>query len=100
MPKSSSKSCNLCGEPAKYSCPACSCNACSLNCSTRHKELYSCSGIRDKTKFVPKSLYGEQEFISDFHLLDDIGKAIDDMARKNKQSMYQKSQKLIKQGKN
>lgn len=48
--------CRICNvHQAKYTCPRCSIQTCSLPCSRRHKLWASCSGIRDPTVFKPKS---------------------------------------------
>lgn len=48
--------CRICNiNEAKYTCPRCSIQTCSLPCSRRHKLWASCSGIRDPTVFKPKS---------------------------------------------
>src|ERR1700710_2574724 len=48
--------CRICNvHEAKYTCPRCLIQTCSLPCSRRHKLWASCSGIRDPTAFRPKS---------------------------------------------
>lgn len=48
--------CRICNvHEAKYTCPRCSIQTCSLPCSRRHKIWASCSGIRDPTVYKPKS---------------------------------------------
>ncbi|RPA88259.1 hypothetical protein BJ508DRAFT_4845 [Ascobolus immersus RN42] len=39
----------------KYTCPNCSAKSCSVACSKKHKQYTQCTGIRDPTKFIPKS---------------------------------------------
>lgn len=48
--------CRICNvHVAKYTCPRCLLQTCSLPCSRRHKLWASCSGIRDPTVFKPMS---------------------------------------------
>lgn len=48
----------------KYTCPKCEIKTCSLKCSTQHKVNMKCSGIRDRTKFVPLKYYSQANFYS------------------------------------
>ncbi|CAI6244310.1 unnamed protein product [Periconia digitata] len=52
-----SQLCSICNiSPFKYKCPGCSAHTCSLPCYKRHQQWAQCSGKRDPTKFVKKSL--------------------------------------------
>uniref|UniRef100_A0A3Q3VLI2 HIT-type domain-containing protein n=1 Tax=Mola mola TaxID=94237 RepID=A0A3Q3VLI2_MOLML len=62
-------SCGVCGsEEAKYRCPACLYYSCSLQCVKKHKEESGCSGIRNKTTFVPLSHFDEMALLSGEHV--------------------------------
>src|SRR4051812_8193599 len=51
-----SELCRICNiHVAKYTCPRCLSQTCSLPCSRRHKLWASCSGVRDPTVYKPKS---------------------------------------------
>lgn len=46
--------CSICFEnPAKYTCPSCNAQTCSVTCVKRHKLHSECSGHPDPTRFVP-----------------------------------------------
>lgn len=46
--------CESCGKrEARYRCPRCERRSCGVACVRRHKEETGCSGIRDRTSFVP-----------------------------------------------
>ncbi|KAK0103415.1 hypothetical protein ONS95_005439 [Cadophora gregata] len=48
--------CTICHiEPPIYTCPRCTMQTCSLECSKRHKVRSMCNGIRDPTVFLPIS---------------------------------------------
>lgn len=59
---------NLCGEckeaVAKYKCPVCSVRTCSLKCVNAHKARTQCSGVRDKTAYLPMDKLGDREMFS------------------------------------
>ena len=68
---------------AKYKCPACGVRTCSLVCVRAHKQRMSCSGVRDKTKYVPMDKLGDREMFSDISFLDDV-KRVRDVARRSR----------------
>ncbi|KAM8875230.1 box C/D snoRNA protein 1 [Spinachia spinachia] len=73
--KMSLSHCGACGsEEAKYRCPACLANSCSLLCVKKHKEDTGCSGVRNKTAFVTISEFDEMTLLSDYRLLEDTGR--------------------------
>jgi hypothetical protein len=45
--------CEGCGAESKYRCPRCDWRSCGIACVRRHKEETGCSGLRDRTAFVP-----------------------------------------------
>lgn len=59
------KKCQLCKTVDwKYTCPRCLTHTCSLGCVKRHKSEAACSGIRDKTSYVPMRQYNESNMMS------------------------------------
>ncbi|KAG9343199.1 hypothetical protein JZ751_014178 [Albula glossodonta] len=65
--KMSLANCDTCGtEEARYRCPGCSKHSCSLPCVKKHKSDFGCSGVRDKTAFVPLSKFDEMNLLSGF----------------------------------
>ncbi|GJJ70223.1 zinc finger HIT domain-containing protein 3 [Entomortierella parvispora] len=76
--------CEVCGvKAAKYKCPGCFCQTCSLQCSKQHKLDTTCSGVRSKTHFVGRSQYSEQDMMSDYNFLEEVGRTVDNAAREN-----------------
>lgn len=45
--------CEGCGAESKYRCPRCDWRSCGVACVRRHKEETGCSGLRDRTAYVP-----------------------------------------------
>ncbi|XP_028402138.1 box C/D snoRNA protein 1-like [Dendronephthya gigantea] len=77
--------CNSCGSSdSKYRCPRCDAVSCSLACVKKHKVLNSCSGQRDKTKYINKSEYNEQNLLSDYRLLEETNRVVDNAQRDHK----------------
>ncbi|XP_044157245.1 box C/D snoRNA protein 1 [Bufo gargarizans] len=76
--KMSLYSCETCGcEEAKYKCPQCLKYSCSLPCVKKHKVDVPCSGVRDKTAFVPLSTFSDLHLLSDYRFLEDAGRVAD-----------------------
>ncbi|KAM3914179.1 box C/D snoRNA protein 1 [Leptodactylus fuscus] len=76
--KMSLYSCETCGnEEAKYKCPRCLKYSCSLPCVKKHKVDVTCSGVRDKTAFVPLSTFGDLHLLSDYRFLEDASRVAD-----------------------
>ena len=61
--------CDSCGAAAKYRCPACKRESCSLPCVKQHKEAHACDG-KKKPVHVALANYGEKELIDDYHFLE------------------------------
>src|ERR1700689_5122991 len=61
---------------AVYTCPRCSIRTCSLPCSTTHKTRTGCSGVRDKTKFVPMNRYTYGTMMDDYVFLEDMSRRV------------------------
>ncbi|XP_076343550.1 box C/D snoRNA protein 1 isoform X2 [Tachypleus tridentatus] len=75
------RKCSGCEEPAKYCCPRCSVNSCSLACVKKHKEDSSCDGIRDKTAYCKVEDFNDMTLLSDYRFLEESATAIDNAAR-------------------
>ncbi|XP_077133650.1 box C/D snoRNA protein 1 [Ranitomeya variabilis] len=76
--KMSRYSCETCGsDEAKYKCPRCQKYSCSLPCVKKHKVDVACSGVRDKTAFVPLSTFSDLHLLSDYRFLEDAGRVAD-----------------------
>ncbi|GLI60428.1 hypothetical protein VaNZ11_002581 [Volvox africanus] len=74
--------CEHCGAaPSKYRCPGCQRRSCSLECVRAHKASSGCSGQRVRTAFVSMQEFDDRALMSDFRLLEEIGRA-DDVARR------------------
>ncbi|EFN81051.1 box C/D snoRNA protein 1 [Harpegnathos saltator] len=82
------KDCEVCGATkAKYTCPKCEVRTCSLVCVNVHKRELKCDGIRDKTKFVSLKSFTDLDLLSDYRLLEEIGKTID-TCKRNPEKKY------------
>ena len=58
-------SCEVCGDNvSKYRCPQCHLKTCSLTCIKKHKSQSKCTGVRDKTQYVPKDQFGDLQLLS------------------------------------
>ncbi|KAF9088978.1 Box C/D snoRNA protein 1 [Mortierella sp. AD031] len=76
--------CEVCGVvAAKYKCPGCFCQTCSLACSKQHKLDTTCSGVRSRIHFVERKQYTEQDMMSDYNFLEEVGRTVDNAAREN-----------------
>ncbi|KAF9948088.1 hypothetical protein BGZ72_009963 [Mortierella alpina] len=76
--------CEVCGKvTAKYKCPGCFCQTCSLQCSKQHKLDTTCSGVRSRIHFVERKQYTEQDMMSDYNFLEEVGRTVDNAAREN-----------------
>ncbi|CDR97584.1 hypothetical protein, conserved [Babesia bigemina] len=73
-------SCCICGEAAKYRCPACLKQTCCLKCVAAHKERYECSG-RPQPSYVPIQEMTDQTLSNDVSLLDRISRVIESTSR-------------------
>eukprot|EP01062_Namystynia_karyoxenos_P041020 TRINITY_DN2983_c0_g1_i1.p1 TRINITY_DN2983_c0_g1~~TRINITY_DN2983_c0_g1_i1.p1 ORF type:complete len:992 (+),score=280.68 TRINITY_DN2983_c0_g1_i1:78-3053(+) len=63
------KVCDTCGAPAKYRCPGCQRQSCSLECTRAHKEKYGCDGQK-KPRYVPMEDYDEDDLRMDYFFLE------------------------------
>lgn len=70
--------CDVCeAEEAKYRCPNCLKFSCSLLCVKQHKLQSGCSGVRDRTAFVPLTAFSDLQLLSDYRLLEETGRVTD-----------------------
>ncbi|KAB0802488.1 hypothetical protein PPYR_04674 [Photinus pyralis] len=82
---SSSKlgSCEVCARnEAQYTCPRCEVKTCCLACAKVHKQELECSGIRDRTKYIPINKFTNLDLSSDYRLLEEITRSVD-LLKKN-----------------
>ncbi|KAK8821336.1 hypothetical protein WA538_005962 [Blastocystis sp. DL] len=63
--------------PSKYTCPGCNKRTCSLACVRDHKRIDHCTGVRDRTKFVPISEYNDAVLHDDYFFLTDVARKVD-----------------------
>ncbi|KAK2824859.1 hypothetical protein Q7C36_018786 [Tachysurus vachellii] len=83
--KISLSSCDVCEvQEAKYCCPGCLKCSCSLSCVKQHKLQSGCSGVRDRTAFVPLSRFGDLHMLSDYRFLEETGRVAE---RPNRDTM-------------
>uniref|UniRef100_A0A0C9RZV4 Box C/D snoRNA protein 1 n=1 Tax=Fopius arisanus TaxID=64838 RepID=A0A0C9RZV4_9HYME len=76
------ENCEVCAKmTAKYTCPKCEVRTCSLTCVNIHKKELDCDGIRDKTKFVPLNKFTDLDLLSDYRLLEEVGRSVDQLHR-------------------
>ncbi|XP_064649757.1 box C/D snoRNA protein 1-like [Lineus longissimus] len=69
--------CKACHEnTAKYKCPRCSIQTCSLKCCEQHKKDAGCNGQRDKTAYVPVKDFTDMNLLSDYRLLEDLDRSL------------------------
>lgn len=75
-------SCEVCGnENAQYTCPRCELKTCCLECVKIHKKELDCNGDRDKVGFVPMSKFTNLNLLSDYRLLEDVSRTVDNCKR-------------------
>lgn len=63
--------------PIKYKCPACGRIYCSAVCFTSHKDIFECSGIRDRTPYVHLASYDQKQFLDDYFFLEAVNNKIE-----------------------
>ncbi|CAK9821788.1 Box C/D snoRNA protein 1 [Anthophora retusa] len=74
--------CEVCNtDKAKYTCPKCEVRTCSLRCVNIHKKELECDGIRDKTKFVTLQSFTDLDLLSDYRLLEEVGRTVEQLKR-------------------
>jgi hypothetical protein len=76
---------NLCAQcqsqEARYKCPQCQVRTCSVPCVQAHKRSLNCSGVRNRTQYVPLESYDENMLFSDYQLLEDTARIADTTVR-------------------
>ncbi|KAF7243447.1 Box C/D snoRNA protein 1 [Varanus komodoensis] len=93
--KMSLRRCEICStEEAKYRCPRCMKYSCSLACVKKHKTVFTCNGIREKTAFVSMNEFNDLNLLSDYRFLEDVGRLADTAAR-DESSHRPKSNKFV-----
>lgn len=76
---SSARICEVCGKRvSKYTCPRCETKICSLDCTKTHKIQASCSGVREKTEYVPLNHYNDVAMWRDLAFLREVGDKVKD----------------------
>ncbi|XP_033185029.1 box C/D snoRNA protein 1 [Bombus vancouverensis nearcticus] len=76
------ENCEVCGgNKAKYTCPKCEVRTCCLQCVNIHKKELECDGIRDKTKFIPLRSFTDLDVLSDYRLLEEVGRTVEQLKR-------------------
>ncbi|XP_011506184.1 PREDICTED: box C/D snoRNA protein 1 [Ceratosolen solmsi marchali] len=74
--------CEVCAKNiAKYTCPKCEVRTCGLSCINIHKKELDCSGVRDETKFIPLNSFTDLDLLSDYRLLENIGRSVENFKR-------------------
>lgn len=69
--------CSTCGNPSKYTCPACRLRSCSAECVKQHKQKTNCSGQIDPTSFLSKDqLLTATGLDRDYNFLQKISREI------------------------
>lgn len=63
--------------PIKYKCPACGRIYCSAVCFTSHKDIFECSGIRDRIPYVHISKFDQKQFLDDYFFLESVNSKIE-----------------------
>ncbi|XP_014210716.1 box C/D snoRNA protein 1 [Copidosoma floridanum] len=87
--------CEVCAAvKAKYTCPKCEVRTCGLACVNIHKEQLECDGIRDKIKFVPVHSFTDLDLLSDYRLLEDLGRSVEKLQR-NPQKNFTRENKAL-----
>ena len=59
----------------------CETRSCSLACVNIHKKAKGCDGKRDKVKFKRKGDMDDLDIVSDFRLLEEVGRGLDQCRR-------------------
>lgn len=74
--------CEVCDyNEAKYTCPKCEVKTCCIKCVNIHKKELECTGIRDKTKFIPIKEMTKTDFMSDYTFLEECTRYVSDRKR-------------------
>ncbi|XP_021367264.1 box C/D snoRNA protein 1-like [Mizuhopecten yessoensis] len=91
------KKCEICSaNVAKYKCPGCLAQTCSLPCVKRHKADMGCNGQRKKTNFVTKKDYTDGNLLNDYRFLEETNRKVDSTQRDRLKQRSNKPNFLIK----
>lgn len=86
--------CEICGlSDARYRCPGCHMQTCSVSCVKQHKQISGCTGQRDKTSYVPIREFTETHLLSDYRFLEEAGRKVD-IASKDARRFHSKSRPI------
>jgi len=78
------ETCQECNsETSKYTCPRCQIRTCSARCVRHHKERIGCSGERDRATFISKTEFREEDLLSDYNLLEELGRRVEELAKED-----------------
>ena len=89
-----------CGEPSKYKCPGCGIRSCSLRCVKKHKVEHQCNGKRDATAFCDIRSFDDKVLMSDYTLLESVGRSVESAERGHSQDRLTPAQReLLRQAK-
>ncbi|XP_060074723.1 box C/D snoRNA protein 1-like [Ylistrum balloti] len=76
------RKCEICSANiAKYKCPGCMAQTCSLPCVKRHKADKGCNGQRKKTEFVAIKEYSDRNLLNDYRFLEETNRKVDSTQR-------------------
>lgn len=73
------KSCKICQNSAKYKCPQCLTQTCSLQCSRQHKA--QCGNNSNQPAYIPLSHMDSELLLADCKLLDRIARSLESTSR-------------------
>ncbi|KAI8810722.1 hypothetical protein BJ742DRAFT_799902 [Cladochytrium replicatum] len=86
--------CEVCSiARAKYTCPRCGRQTCSVSCVRTHKSSDGCSGERSRTDHVRLSEYTENNLWDDYSFLQDASRIADIATRDNNTNSFGNAQK-------
>ncbi|XP_055695026.1 box C/D snoRNA protein 1 [Lutzomyia longipalpis] len=73
---------------AKYTCPRCEVKTCSLPCLNIHKKELECSGLRDKTRYIPIKKMTTMDYMSDYNFLEECTRFVHKRKRSNGKHLH------------
>jgi len=70
--------CDVCSsKDAKYTCPRCGVNSCSLGCSQQHKKELECDGLRQRSSYIPLNSFNADNLHEDILFFDEVTRCKD-----------------------
>ncbi|XP_069119651.1 box C/D snoRNA protein 1-like [Argopecten irradians] len=91
------KKCEICSaNVAKYKCPGCLAQTCSLPCVKQHKHDKGCNGQRKKTEFVEIKEYSDRNLLNDYRFLEETNRKVDSTQRDPLKQRSNKPNFLVK----